>query len=156
MDPLSILAVLEELRNGCDTIGIHKGVALLLVSYFLKKPAFLSLDARLLPLKILATELHNRRLFLDVKVVNYVLTIYITDDIIAWASKKLVTYLQSPGIFSTLYDEKQYAKAIRFDIVNEKMYQVIVLQRRTEIGMQQYAQLSGGASSRAFGRTGKL
>lgn len=39
IDSISTLAVLKEFYDVCDSIGIHKGVATWLVSYFIKKPA---------------------------------------------------------------------------------------------------------------------
>lgn len=63
-------------------------VATWLVSYFMKKPALSSLHARVSPMKICLTELHDERLSSYVKVVNFLLITFATDDIIARAIKE--------------------------------------------------------------------
>lgn len=48
MDPSSILVFLKKFCDACGSVSMHEGAATGLVSYFMKKPASPSLEARLL------------------------------------------------------------------------------------------------------------
>lgn len=58
MDPISILTILKDFRDSCDSIGIHAGEATWLVSYFMIKPVSSPLEAQLSPKNIRVTGLH--------------------------------------------------------------------------------------------------
>lgn len=83
MDPMSVVAFLKKFRNICVRIDIHEGLVTLFVSYFMKKPAPLSMKIRLPPSKIRANGLHDERLSTNFEVVSNFLSSYVIDDILA-------------------------------------------------------------------------
>lgn len=46
IDPISNLAFLKKFCDACHSIGIHKGVAMWLMSYIMTKPALSALESR--------------------------------------------------------------------------------------------------------------
>lgn len=92
----------------------------LIFSYFMKKPASLSLVGRLSPKKIPTTGLHGERLSSYVEIVNYLLCTYATDDIMAWAIMKMKFSMQAPEVSVKLYAKRLYPKALRYGIVYEE------------------------------------
>lgn len=89
---------------------MHKGVAMWLLSHFMKKPASSALAACLSTKKTTWTGLHDERLHSYVEVVNSPLAAYATDAGIAQALKELESYRQGPGVFASDYDTKLYTR----------------------------------------------
>lgn len=70
MESISILTFLKSFSDACGMFGICKVVATWLVSYFMKKPASFSMEARRLPGNIRATAQHDARFSSYIKVLN--------------------------------------------------------------------------------------
>lgn len=71
-------------------------------------------------MKICATELHDERLSSYIKIVNFLLSTFVTDDIIAREIKKSESYKQNPGVSASLYAKRLYTKALGCGIVYEE------------------------------------
>lgn len=120
MDPISILAILKEFTDPCDSIGIHEGVATLLFPCFKKMPVSSSLEAQLSPKKRHVKGLHDELLSSYVEVVNFPLATYVTDDIIARAIKELESYRQPPRVSAAICAKRLYTKTFHFGIFYEE------------------------------------
>lgn len=106
MAPISILAFTKEFSNACDSINICEGVATWFVSYIMMKPASSSLEAQLSPKKICAKGLHDERVPSYVEVVNYLLSAFETDYIIALEIKEIESYMQAQRVSAVLNAKK--------------------------------------------------
>lgn len=119
VDPIFILEFLKEFCNACDTISIHEKAAIWLISYFMKNRALSSLKARLSSKKIHATGLEDEWLLSCVKNVNYLVTTYANDDIIAHAVKESEFYMKAPRVVAAFYAKRLYTEAVCSEIVYE-------------------------------------
>lgn len=86
----------------------------------MKKPALPLLEARSLAKKIRANGLHCERLSSYIKVVNYSLTKYATDEIILHTFKELEPNRQGSGMSAALYAKRSYKKALHCGTVYEE------------------------------------
>lgn len=117
MNPISMLAFANIVWDACHSIGTSEGAATLLFSYFMNKPASLSLEAWLASEKIHATRHQDERLSSHVEAVNYRLWTYATDDIVARAIKVLELCQEGPSVSAVLYAKLLYTIAFRCGIV---------------------------------------
>lgn len=120
INPISILALLKSFLDGCNSTGNHEGAAIWLISCFIKKPSPSFLKAQKLRKKIHATRLHDEKLPSWIKVANYLLLAYVTDDINFQAIKDLGSYKQAPNVSAALYAKRLDTKVRCCRIVNEK------------------------------------
>lgn len=103
---ISILFVLKEFRDVCDSIGIHEKVATWLVFYFMKRQALPSLEALLSPRKVRLARPPDERLSRHFKVANYWLTTYETDDIIVQAIEESEFYMHAEKVSPAIYTDR--------------------------------------------------
>lgn len=118
MGPISITAFLKEMRDFCESIGIQEVVALTMLSYFIKKQATLSLEARLLAKKIRATGPHIERLSSYVEVVNFSWRTMLSMTSLPEKSRR--KFLQASGVSASLNAKKLHSKALRYGLVYEE------------------------------------
>lgn len=133
IDRISILAILEKFRNVCDSNDTQEKKALWPILYILKRLASSSLEVRSYLNKIRETGLHNKRILSYVEVVNYFITTFATDDIIAHTIKGLEFYNSCPEVSTALFARNLYIKAIVCWIVHEEeVVKLLFVQRLDE------------------------
>lgn len=96
----------------------------------MKKPASSFSKVRLLPKKIRATGMYDERSTSSVQVVNYLSTMYATDDIIAYVIGKLGSYKQAPEVSAALHAKRLCTKALRCGIVYKDKKSRVIIRRK--------------------------